>query len=47
MQTKEYDLAKKHLPGIKEHKMWRDETGGPFIEVRFVSLINVFLLTWC
>lgn len=41
-QTNDYDLKRMALSGKKEHKIWRDEVGGPFIEVTFIILFNKY-----
>ena len=38
-QTREYNLTKMALPGIREHRIWRDEMGGPFIEVITIAIV--------
>ena len=37
-QTNDYDLTKMALSGRHEHKVWRDEVGGPFLEVIIIFL---------
>ena len=39
-QTNDYDLTKMALTGRQEHKIWRDEVGGPFIEV--ITILTTF-----
>jgi hypothetical protein len=46
-QTRRYNLMKVYLPGIKEHKIWRNEKGDPFVEVYICiciyKYVNIFM----